>query len=212
MLYPLKAQFQKFAVQFAHSGLTANHATILGAVFVALTMASFYFGLQSSDPSLWLLLVPTFILFRMIMNALDGLLARAQGTASAAGEIMNELSDVLGDTFSYGILYFVIPQARTGLVFFLLAIWCCEFLGVLGKSLPAGKRRQESLGGGKPERAVWMGLFALTAYFSPGSIAHSEIFFAVLAVLTGLSAAFRAVRAAQASKNQKYTSDPLFGR
>jgi CDP-diacylglycerol--glycerol-3-phosphate 3-phosphatidyltransferase len=204
MLYALKARFQKFAENFAHSSLTANHATVLGAVFVGLTMWSFWSGFY------WL--VPIFLLFRLIMNALDGLLARAQGTASAAGEIMNELSDVLGDTLSYGILYFLFPETQTAVLCFVFAIWCCEFIGVMGKSLPNGRRRQESLGGGKPERAVWMGLFALALAFAPGILSYGVAFFSLLSLLVLLSAALRIRAAIRSAKNQSYTSDPQFGR
>jgi CDP-diacylglycerol--glycerol-3-phosphate 3-phosphatidyltransferase len=212
MLYQLKAQFQKFALRFSHSGLTAHHATFLGAVFVGLTMASFYWGFSTPKPKIWLLLTPFFLLFRLVMNALDGLLARAQGTASAAGEIMNELSDVLGDTLSYGILYFALPGAQTWIVVFLISLWCCEFIGVLGKSLPAGQRRQESVGGGKPERTVWMGMFAIISYFAPGWLDSADFFFAALSILVILSALYRAIRAVQAAKGQHYVSDPQLGR
>jgi hypothetical protein len=74
MLYQLKAQFQKFAVHFSQSGLTANRATFLGAIFVSLTMVSFYQGLITPGSNYWLLLTPLFLLLRLVMNALERML------------------------------------------------------------------------------------------------------------------------------------------
>ena len=211
MLYALKGRFQNFAQKWAHRGMTANHATFLGAAFVALTALSLFEGFKQEPKSLWLLFTPFFILVRLIMNALDGLLSRAHKTASASGEIMNEVSDVVGDTVSYGVLYFVFPLAHLEITLFLLAIWFCEFVGVLGKSLPGGRRRQEALCGGKPERALWMCLFAVTGFFyGPPSWVNG--YFIFLSVLVFITALFRIHKSIVDARGKPYVSQTEFGR
>ncbi len=42
-----------------------------------------------------LLLLPVTLFVRMALNAIDGMMAREHGQASAAGAVLNELSDVV---------------------------------------------------------------------------------------------------------------------
>ena len=210
MLYPFKGRFQQFADRFAGAGMTANWATFWGLVCVGLTLVCFYWG---SRFTLLLWLNPLVLLLRFIMNALDGLLARRQNTASSAGEVMNELSDVVGDTLSYGVLYFLFPQQQLLVGILLLSIWFCEYVAVLGKSLPGGLRRQESLGGAKPERAVWLGLLSLTwacnETFVRGHIGQFLGVVTVLVVLTGLK---RIHKSLQVARGQQYASLTQYGQ
>lgn len=209
MLYQLKGRFQQVADRFATRGMTANQASAGGVACVALTVL--LFGLGWRWP-IFLWLNPVVIFFRFILNALDGLLARRQNTASPAGEVMNELSDVIGDTLSFGVLYFLFPAHRLPLVALLLAIWFCEFVAVLGKSLPGGARRQESLGGGKPERAVFLGLLSLIWAYRPGWVPSFLgpylMLVLLLVVLTGLRRIHSSLSAAE---GQSYTSVTQYG-
>lgn len=212
MLYSFKARFQKLAEKLAYSGMTANQASFLGFVLVGMTVLAFYFGLQGETPSPALLLVPVFIFLRLVMNALDGMLARAQKTASAAGEILNELSDVVGDTCSYGILYFLVPTLQTWIFVFIVCIWFCEFVAVLGQALPNGRRRQESFAGGKPERAVWISLMALTIYFVPSVIGSLSILFMVLSFLAFATGLLRIRRSLADAEGKPYESRVQYGK
>jgi CDP-diacylglycerol--glycerol-3-phosphate 3-phosphatidyltransferase len=48
--------------------------------------------------STWpLLLLPVTLLLRMALNAVDGMMAKEHAKASAAGVVLNELSDVIAD-------------------------------------------------------------------------------------------------------------------
>jgi phosphatidylglycerophosphate synthase len=212
MLYSFKARFQKLAEKLAFSGMTANHASFLGIVFVAMTMLVFFFGLKNEAPSLWLVFVPLFIFFRLIMNALDGMLARAQKTASASGEILNELSDVVGDTCSYGILYFLVPTLQLWIFIFIVCIWFCEFVAVLGQALPNGRRRQESLGGGKPERAVWISIIALAIYFVPSILSSLGEVFIALSFLVLATGILRIQKSLKDAQGKPYESRTQFGK
>lgn len=209
MLYKLKGGFQKIAAKFAGSSMTANHASVAGVLFFLGVALCFYFSSQYP----WLLLcIPVLSFLRFVVNALDGLLARTQGTASPAGEVLNEISDVLGDTISYGILFFVYP-AHAGAVFvFIIAIWFCELAGVMAKNLPNGVRGQESMGGAKPERAVFLSLYALYLYFSPESAtSHLSLFLYALSVLVFGSGIQRIIKSIQRSRGAGYTSHTSYG-
>lgn len=206
MLYQVKARFQKMVRWVAGDWMTANQATIFGWIAMAATGAALYVGLTSAP---WcLLLVLPLSIVRLVMNALDGMLARAQGTASAVGELLNEVSDVVGDTLSYGVLAFVPDVAPIPLMVFLIGIWASEFMGVMPRGLPGAKRRHESLGGGKPERGLWISLAAIWIYVHPSDIARLGDFLAFVSVLIALTCVARlraTIREVRGRPYQSYT-------
>jgi len=55
------------------------------------------------------LLLPVVFLARMMLNAIDGMLAREFGQQSALGAYMNELADVVSDAALYLPFAFVMP-------------------------------------------------------------------------------------------------------
>ncbi|MBN2580313.1 MAG: CDP-alcohol phosphatidyltransferase family protein [Pirellulales bacterium] len=212
MLYLGKGQFQKVVRWMAGSWMTANMATALGCVFVVLTAVGFYVGLSVPPLHFLLLCVPVFLLLRMGMNALDGLLAREYKTGTVAGEIWNEALDVLGDTVCYGILFFVDKGPRLSLVVFLLAIWAAEFFGVLGKGMPNGTRRHETVLGGKPDRAVWMSGLAIILFFWPGSLPYSYIYLSVVSVFVVLTSLIRIRKTIAVARGHQYESYTWIGK
>ncbi len=212
MLYLAKGMFQKVVRWIAGSWMSANMATALGCVFVVLTATGFYLGLTVPALRLLLLCVPLFLVARMAMNALDGMLAREYNTGTVAGEIWNEALDVLGDTVCYGVLYFVPGGPRLSVVVLLLTIWAAEFFGVLGKSMPNGVRRHETLLGGKPDRAVWMSALALVLFFWPGFLAYSPVYLGVVSGFVVLTSAIRVRKTIVAGRGQEYQSYTWIGR
>jgi len=212
MLYKQKGNFQKVVRWVAGSWMTANQATFFGLIAVCLVAACFYAGLSVPGWRWALLLVPVFLLMRMVMNTLDGLLAREYRTATVTGELWNEGLDIIGDTVAYGSLFFVPNAPGFSLTVFLIATWAAEYFGVLGKSLPGGVRRHETLGGGKPDRAVWMGLFALIAFFRPGFEPFLPQWLAGVSVLVVLTVAIRIRKIVVTARGKKYRSFTWIGR
>ena len=212
MLYLGKGQFQKVVRWIAGSWMTANMATAFGCIFVVLTATGFYFGLSIQSLHFLLLCVPVFLLLRMGMNALDGMLSREYNTGTVAGEIWNEALDVLGDTACYGILYFVEGGPRLSLVVFLLAIWAAEFFGVLGKGMPNGTRRHETVLGGKPDRAVWMSGLALLLFFRPGMLQYSYIYLGIVSIFVVLTSFIRIRKTISVAQGHKYESYTWVGK
>lgn len=210
MLYLQKGRFQKTVRWIGGSWMTANQATLGGCVFILLTSAFFYLGM-AHFPVL-LLLIPLTLLFRMVMNTLDGMLAREHQTGTVAGEIWNEGLDVLGDTVCYGSLYFVPDGPRLSVFVFVLCIWAAEFFGVLGRGLPGGVRRHETFLGGKPDRAVWMGILALIVYFSPGFAVYVPAYLFLVSGFVVATCAVRIRKTIAAARGLQYKSYTWIGR
>jgi CDP-diacylglycerol--glycerol-3-phosphate 3-phosphatidyltransferase len=100
-IYDLKPKFQALlrpiCVALVRAGITA-------AVTAAALVLSMAHGawLALMPTSRWpLLLLPVTLFIRMALNAIDGMMAREHGQASAAGAVLNELSDVVADAALY---------------------------------------------------------------------------------------------------------------
>jgi CDP-diacylglycerol--glycerol-3-phosphate 3-phosphatidyltransferase len=212
MLYKQKGNFQKVVRWIGGSWMTANQATLLGMVFVVLVSLSFYFGLSEDGPRWLLLFTPAFLVLRMAMNALDGMLAREYDTGSVVGELFNEGLDVIGDTLCYGVLLFIPRMPTLPVVLFLVLIWMAEYFGVLGKSFPGGVRRHETVLGGKPDRAVWMGIFALCVFFVPTFFQYAGVYLTVVSCFVFLTSFVRIRKMLQVAQGQKYESYTWIGR
>jgi CDP-diacylglycerol---glycerol-3-phosphate 3-phosphatidyltransferase len=94
-LYGLKPRFQSLlrplVNRLASSGITANQVTIATGVLSLLLGAILAWQHRG-----WLLL-PPFLLIRMALNAIDGMLAREHNQQSKLGAMLNELIDALSD-------------------------------------------------------------------------------------------------------------------
>ena len=196
----------------AGSWMTANQATYFGVCFVVLTALSYWFGLNYAGARWLLLCTPVFLVLRMAMNALDGMLAREYGTGSVAGEICNEGLDIIGDTICYGVLFFVPNAPQLSLTLFLILTWMAEYAGVLGKGLPGGVRRHETFLGGKPDRAIWMGFMALLLYVFPSMGRHIDAYLLVVSCFVLATSVIRVRTILKTAKDQPYASYTWIGR
>jgi len=212
MLYLQKGNFQKIVRWFGGSWMTANQATFLGCVFIVLTAISFYMGFAFYNFRWFLLLVPIFLFFRLIMNTLDGMLSREYKTATVAGELWNEALDIIGDTVCYGVLLFIPNSPRLAVTIYLILTWAAEYFGVLGKSLPGGIRRHETIGGGKPDRAVWMGLLAVISFLWPPFIYYMSYYVLSVSALIFLTCFIRIKKTLDGAKGKRYDSYTWIGR
>lgn len=212
MLYLQKGNFQKLVRWVGGSWMTANQATALGIACIFLVSASFYLGLTFASCRWLLALTPVFLVLRMIMNTLDGMLAREYQTGSVAGELFNEGLDIVGDTVCYGVLLFVPGIPQLPLILFLLLTWMAEYFGVLGKGFPGGVRRHETFFGGKPDRAIWMGLMALLLFFFPGLTPYTGAYLLLASCFVFLTSVVRIRKILQAAAGKEYQSYTWIGR
>jgi CDP-diacylglycerol--glycerol-3-phosphate 3-phosphatidyltransferase len=159
-IYALKPRFQALlrpiAAGLFRMGVTANQVTTAACVVsVALGAAL----TVRPDVTWGFLLIPVWLFLRMAFNAIDGMLAREFGQASALGAYLNELTDVISDTALY-LPFAMIPGSSPWLVgaIIVLAI-ISEMTGVLGVMVGAVRRYDGPMG--KSDRAFVFGLFGL---------------------------------------------------
>lgn len=155
-IYQLKPRFQNLlrpGVTRLHArGVTANQVT-LAAALISVLLGALLAWLPHYS---WLFaLLPLWMLLRMALNAVDGMLAREFGQQSKLGAYLNELCDVIADSALYlpfALLAGVSP-ALVVLVVVLAVI--SEYAGVLGPMVGASRRYDGPMG--KSDRAFCFG-------------------------------------------------------
>lgn len=159
-IYSLKPRFQALirplVGQLANVGITANQVTVTAAVLsVALG------GMIAANATIgWLyLLIPVWFPIRMMLNAIDGMLANEFGQKTSLGAYLNEVTDVVSDAALYLPFAFVLPFTVfwIGLVIFLAVL--TEFAGVLATMIGAPRRYDGPMG--KSDRAFVFGALGL---------------------------------------------------
>ena len=136
-------------------GISADAVTF-SAVPVA-ALGGICLALSDSFSAL-LLLVPVFAAIRLILNLLDGLVARRTGTTHAMGELLNELGDRVSDVLFIGGLAFVAavgPMLALGAV---AAALLASYTGVVARAL--GVPRQYGGVMSKPGRMITLSIAA----------------------------------------------------
>lgn len=159
-IYALKPRFQAILRPLVGRlfalGVTANRVTLLaGAISVLLGL--WLYGLDG--PGAAFLLLPVWMLARMALNAVDGMLAREFGQQSALGAYLNELTDVISDAALYLPFALITPftGVQIGLLIWLAAL--TELAGTLGPMVGASRRYDGPLG--KSDRAFVFGALGL---------------------------------------------------
>lgn len=159
-IYQLKPRFQQLLrpllASLARSGVTPNQVT-LGTMALSLAygaalawspgMAGLWFGL------------PLFLLLRMALNAIDGMLATATGRKTPLGALLNELCDQISDAALYLPFTLAAGVLPALAVLVAMAALLAEFTGVLAQAIGVARRFDGPMG--KSDRAFAFGLLAL---------------------------------------------------
>ena len=161
--YKIKPAFQKLLMPLLgllrKCGFTPNLLTIL-AIVLSLCLGYVFSEANTNDS--YYLYVALGLLFRMILNALDGMMARIYNLQSTTGEILNEVGDIVSDVAIFYPLL-LIEELDFGLAFgFIILSIINEFSGVLAKSI-SGERRYDGPMG-KSDRASLIGILCLLFY------------------------------------------------
>jgi alpha-beta hydrolase superfamily lysophospholipase/phosphatidylglycerophosphate synthase len=158
--YALKPRFQTlirpFVGWFGVRGITPNQVTIaamLGSVAVGLCIAS-----NPQQRTIYLLL-PFWLFIRMVLNALDGMLARSFDQRSRLGAFLNEIGDIVSDAALYAPLALLPPFGPASVTVMIAMSVLSEFAGILGPALGASRRYDGPMG--KSDRAVVFGALGL---------------------------------------------------
>ncbi|WP_131782475.1 CDP-alcohol phosphatidyltransferase family protein [Legionella gresilensis] len=163
-IYNLKPAFQNLlrpaSNWLARQNITPNQVT------VAAILLSFFCGLLISfypqAHGVWLL-IPLALLLRMILNAIDGMLAREHQMQSALGTFLNELGDVLSDTFLYLPFALVTGIAPLLIISIVVLAIISEMAGVIAIQIGAKRRYDGPMG--KSDRAFVFGVISLLFAF-----------------------------------------------
>lgn len=156
-IYQLKPRFQALlrpTVQRLHArGVTANQVTLAAAgvsVLLGALVAAF-------AGYLWLFaLIPLWMLLRMALNAIDGMLAREFGQQSTLGAYLNELCDLIADSALY-LPFAVLPEVSAlWVVLVTLLALLVEYAGAMGPLVGASRRYDGPMG--KSDRALVFGV------------------------------------------------------
>ncbi|MDF2395050.1 CDP-alcohol phosphatidyltransferase family protein [Pseudomonas sp. 3MA1] len=158
-IYQLKPRFQNLlrplVQRLYDNGTTANQITVLAAA-ISLLVGT-VIALFASHA--WLFaLIPLWMILRMALNAIDGMLAREFGQQSRLGAYLNELCDVVADS-ALILPFALLPGVSLLLVLAvtLLALFS-EYAGVLGPMVGASRRYDGPMG--KSDRAFILGVLA----------------------------------------------------
>jgi len=161
-IYGLKPRFQALLRPLTGAlfrlGVTANQVT-LAACIVSVALGALLTAMPER-PALFLF-VPVWFFVRMAFNAIDGMLAREFGQASALGAYLNELSDVVSDAALY-VPFALLPGSNPWLVSAVIVLAVIsEMAGILGVTVGGGRRYDGPMG--KSDRAFLFGLIGLLA-------------------------------------------------
>lgn len=159
-IYQLKPRFQNLLRPIAkrchERGVTANQVTVAaGAVSILLGL------LLAALPHHTALfaLVPLWMIVRMALNAIDGMLAREYGQKSNLGAYLNELCDVVSDAALYLPFALIVGVAPLWVVLVVVLAVVSEYAGVLGPMVGASRRYDGPMG--KSDRAFCFGALGL---------------------------------------------------
>jgi phosphatidylglycerophosphate synthase len=171
-IYELKPRFQALLRPLTgalfRAGVTANQVTV-AACAASVTLGA----LLASMPERrrLFLLVPAWFLLRMACNAIDGMLAREFGQASALGAYLNELADVVSDAAMY-MPFALLPGSSPGLVALVVVLSIVsEMAGVMGPMVGAARRYDGPMG--KSDRAF---VFGATGLVTGAGVALGGVF------------------------------------
>ena len=189
-VYKLKPKFQQLLnpilMLFRRIGISPNHITVFSVLFSVLIG---YILLLAQENSLFYLFVALGLLFRMMLNALDGMMAKKYNLQSKTGEILNEVGDILSDIAIYfPFIYFEGITLEYVIGFLLLSV-INEFCGLLAKII-SGERRYDGPMG-KSDRALLVGLICIALFFSDSILRYIDYLFIIAMIMMLISSLLR---------------------
>jgi len=148
-----------------------------------------YFLWNAFENPLYFLFVAFGLLFRMMLNALDGMMARIYNLQSKKGEVLNEVGDIISDTAIYfPLILFESIEIELAIIFIVLSV-INEFCGLLAKVVSGNRRYDGPMG--KSDRAFLIGLICIIYYFTNKMDPYMNIIIFVASALMILSSYIR---------------------
>ena len=189
-VYKLKPKFQKLLqpllLLLKRMGVSPNHITVFTIVFSIIIGYILFLGIQDR---FWFLIVSVGLLLRMMLNALDGMMAKQFNLQSKLGEILNEIGDVISDIAIYfPFIYFESIKSEYVIIFIFLSI-INEFCGVLAKLISGTRRYDGPMG--KSDRAFLVGVICIIIYFTDSILIYLDYVFIISIFLMLMSSYLR---------------------
>ncbi len=193
-IYKLKPKFQKLLqpllLLLKKIGVSPNHITVFTIFFSLLIGYILFLGIFNS---FWFIIVALGLLIRMMLNALDGMMANQFNLQSKLGEILNEIGDVISDIAIYfPFLYFEAIKSEYVILFIFLSI-INEFCGVLAKLISGSRRYDGPMG--KSDRAFLVGIICIVLFFTDSILIYLDYVFIIAIFLILISSYFRITKA-----------------
>ncbi|MBS1137297.1 MAG: CDP-diacylglycerol--glycerol-3-phosphate 3-phosphatidyltransferase [Proteobacteria bacterium] len=189
-IYRLKPAFQSLlrplVGALARAGIRANQVT-LAACLVSIGVGALLV-LHPGQATLFVL-VPTWMLLRMAMNAIDGMLAREFAQKTPLGAYLNEISDVLSDAALYLPFGLIAGSNMTAVAVVIVLAATSELAGAVAVMTGASRRYDGPMG--KSDRAFVFGLLGLLVALGVPLAAWLNWVWAAVAALTALTIANR---------------------
>ncbi len=212
-LYSLKPRFlqclRPAAACPAGADITANQVTLAAAA------VSLVIGITSAalaDVRGLFLLLPAWLLLRMMLNAIDGIIAREHNQRTPLGMYLNELGDVVSDVALYAPFAFVAPFCVVSVGVVIVAAVISELAGVLAVVVGADRRYDGPMG--KSDRALVFATLAIWIATGQALPSWAAWLMPALAVLIGVTtfnrvrAGLRTARSADQAASTRIHSTP----
>ncbi len=192
-VYKLKPKFQKLLqpllLLLKRIGVSPNHITVFTIIFSIIIGYILFLGIQDR---FWFLIVAVGLLLRMMLNALDGMMAKQFNLQSKLGEILNEIGDVISDIAIYlPFIYFESIKSEYVIFFIFLSI-INEFCGVLAKLISGTRRYDGPMG--KSDRAFLVGVICIIIYFTDSILIYLDYVFIISIFLMLMSSYLRLIK------------------
>jgi CDP-diacylglycerol---glycerol-3-phosphate 3-phosphatidyltransferase len=190
-IYATKSKWQKALqpiVNFCVARRVYPNTFTYGALFLSIIAAVALS--QAGANKNWLWLVPPCVLVRLLLNLMDGQVARALGLADNWGEVKNEFGDRIADASIFiglGLSGYVDPRL---VLVALPLILCVSYLGILGKAL-GGERVYGGMFG-KGDRMTSLAIFTLYPALS-GNLS-SYTYYLLLAIVAAFATMIQRLR------------------
>jgi len=200
MLTKLKEKVQLWLLgeaRFAHSlGLTPNKVSAIGIIFAVLSAVSYW--QWKFQPTLLLIFASLFLLASGFCDALDGVLARRFGEATAFGGFLDSLLDRYTDAMIYaGIIFGGLSDVYWGL----LALIGSLLVSYCRARAEAAGVRMETVG--FMERAERLIILVFASFFTLAWKEALQWGIILLAILTNLTVLQRVIYFKKVSQKER---------
>ena len=201
-IYKIKPKFQQLLMPLLkllrRLGISPNSITIF-SILLSFVISCFFWKATDNPP--YFLIVAFGLLIRMMLNALDGMMARIYNLQSKLGEVLNEVGDIVSDVAIYfPLIIFESLRIEIAIIFILLSI-INEFCGLMAK-LISGERRYDGPMG-KSDRAFLIGIICIVYYFTNGLDPYMNYIIGGSSIMIILSSYIRLIKSIKNGKNNK---------